>query len=64
MAAIDILDESPSCRTQYIVRVEVLDGSLWIGVDTRRHYKSGLPYDTSETVGFYVDSFPEILEDC
>jgi len=64
MAAVDILHESPACRTQYIVRVEVLDDSLWVGVDTRRHYKSGLLDDTSETVGFYVDSFPEMLEDC
>ena len=64
MPAIELLDESPVYRIQYIVRVEVLDGSLWIGVDTRRHYKSGLLDNTSETVGFYVDSFPEMLEDC
>jgi len=64
MPAIDILGESPDCRIQYIVRVEVLDGNLWLGVDTRRHYKSGLLDDTSETVSFYVDSFPEMLEDC
>jgi len=63
MAAVDILHESPDCRTQYIVRVEVLDGNLWVGVDTRRHYKSGMIADTSDTVSFYVDSFPEILED-
>ena len=63
MAAVDILSETECHRTQYIVRVEVLDGSLWIGVDTRQFNKR-TGESTTDTVGFYVDSFPEMLEDC